>query len=293
MPGSLRERFFALPKWHPYKQGVRLLIYLAIGYVALCAVLYVTQTKLIYPGASQHFDPEEVLHETHEAGVIAWSPDRTTDPQGFVLADFHDPAPRGTVVLTHGNGEFAWDHVATARDLQKLGFRTYLYEYPGYGGRPGKPSEKTIVPDLEALIRALDKAGLGPVYIWGQSLGGGVAAAACADDSLPVHGLLLITAWDSLPNVGASIYPFIPVHWLMTDRYDSVANLAHFKHPIFMARSGDDDVIPPKLSINLFANLPEPKKELVFAGAHHNDWAGWRRRDGWMRRWILSRRGSD
>ena len=30
--------------------------------------------------------------------------------------------------------------------------------------------------------------------------------------------------------------------------------------------------IPPRLSINLYAKLPEPKKEIVFAGAHHNDW---------------------
>jgi alpha-beta hydrolase superfamily lysophospholipase len=274
MLGRLWQRLQALPWWHPYKQGIRLLIYLAIAYVVLCIYLYVVQGSLIYAAAGEHFSPEEVLQESHAAGVIAWSPDRKTDPEGFVRPDFHDPAPRGTIVLVHGNGDFAWEQAAFAVDLSRRGFRTYLYEYPGYGGRPGSPSERTIVPDLQALIRALDKAGLGPVYLWGHSLGAGVAAAACADESLPVHGLLLITPWDTLPNVGASQYPFIPVHWFMTDRYDSVANLAHFAHPIFLARSDHDEIIPPRLSINLYAHLPEPKQELVFANAGHNTWPG-------------------
>ena len=274
MPGSLRERFFALPWWHPYKQGVRLLIYLAIAFIVICAFLYVMQNRLVYPGASQHFSPEDILQETHLAGLIAWSPDNRDDPEGFVLPDFHDAAPRGTVVVLHGNGEYAWDHAPTAQALRKLGFRTYLYEYPGYGGRTGEPGERTLVPDVRAVIRALDATGYGPIYVWGQSLGAGVAAAACADQTLPVHGLLLITPWDSLPNVGAAHYPYVPVHWLMIDRYDSIANLEHFAHPIFLARADHDEIIPPPLSMNLFAHLPEPKKEIVFENAGHNSWPG-------------------
>lgn len=274
MTGSPRERFFALPRYHPLKLGIRLLIYLSIAFVALCAYLYVTQNRMIYPGSSLRFTPGEVLEQTHDAGVVAWSPDGKANAEGFVPADFHDPAPRGTIVLLHGNGEFAWQHADTARTLRQHGFRTFLYEYPGYSGRPGSPSELTIVPEVRAVVRSLDGAGLGPVYLWGQSLGSGVAAAACADGSLPVHGLILITPWDTLPNVGAAHYPFIPVRWLMIDRYDSIANLARFAHPICLLRADRDQTIPPPLSINLYAHLPEPKKEIVFQNANHNTWPG-------------------
>lgn len=274
MVGRLWQRIHALPWWHPVKQGIRLLIYLSIALVAFCGFLYVNQNGMIYPGAGQRFSPEEVLRESHAAGLIAWSPGGNANAEGFVSADFHDPAPRGTFIVLHGNGEFAWYHAETARMLRQRGFRTFLYEYPGYGGRPGRPSERTIVPEVRAVVRALDKAGLGPVYIWGQSLGSGIAAAACADDSLPVHGLLLITPWDTLPNVGAAYYPYLPVRWLMSDRYDSIANLAHFQHPIFLARADHDQVIPPRLSMNLYAHLPEPKKQIVFENANHNTWPG-------------------
>ena len=64
------------------------------------------------------------------------------------------------------------------------------------------PSEKTIVPDARALIRSLAQAGYGPIYVWGQSLGAGVAAAVCADESLPVQGLTLVTPWDTIAERG-------------------------------------------------------------------------------------------
>jgi len=271
MIGDAWRELRSLPWWHPVKLLARLLIALTVGFILICAALYAIQGKLIYPAAGQPFAAGQAESEARAAGLVPWhSPDG--EVQGFTLPDFHDAVPRGTFIVLHGNGEYAYYHADTATDLRRHGFRALLYEYPGYCGRSGTPSEKTIVPEVRAIIRALDKAGLGPIYIWGQSLGAGVAAAACADPSLPVKGLLLITPWDTLPNVGASVYPFIPVHLLMTDRYDSVANLAHFQHPIFLARSGDDDVIPPRLSMHLYATLPEPKKEIVFPGAHHNDW---------------------
>jgi hypothetical protein len=259
-----------LPWWHPLKLSLRVLIWVLVAFVGVCALLYWKQRSLIYPGAGQAFTPQQVGLELRAAGLMPWS----GAADGYVLPDFQNPAPRGTIVVLHGNGEYAWDHAETARDLRRRGFRTFLYEYPGYGGRPGAPSERAIVPEIQSVIRALDKAGLGPVYVWGQSLGSGVAAAACSDESLPVQGLLLITPFDSLPNVGAAFYPFLPVRWLMIDRYDSVANLAHFQHPIFLARSDHDEVIPPRLSINLYAQLPEPKKEIVFQNAGHNNWPG-------------------
>jgi alpha-beta hydrolase superfamily lysophospholipase len=266
-------------RWYHPARLIRLLmltcaIFAVFLYVFVCVLLYSVQQSLIYPGMTTKFTPAQAARQAAGMGVAPWSPGGNADPEGFVLPDFHDPAPRGTVVVLHGNGEYAWYHADTARALQKRGFRAFLYEYPGYGGRSGSPSEPTIVPDLQAVIRALDKAGLGPVYIWGQSLGGGVAAAACADQSLPVHGLLLITPWDTLPNVGASFYPFIPVHLLMKDQYDSVTNLAHFTHPIFLARSDHDEVVPPRLTLNLYAHLPEPKKEIVFLNSGHNTWPG-------------------
>ena len=274
MIGHLWQRIVALPWYHPIKLLLRLLTYLAIAYVALCVYLYVMQNRIIYAGSSLKFTAEEAAQNAWMAKLVPWTPPGESNLVGFVRRDFQDPAPRGTIVLLHGNGEYAWDDASEAQELKNRGFRTLLYEYPGYGSRPDSPSEKSIVPDVRTVIRAVDAAGLGPVYLWGQSLGSGVAAAACADETLPVHGLVLLLPWDTLPNAGSAHYPIVPVHWLMTDRYDSVANLAHFTHPICLLRADQDEVVPPRLSINLYAHLPEPKKEVVFKNCGHNSWPG-------------------
>ncbi len=258
--------------YHPLELLKRLVIYAIISYIFVCVYLYCIQNSLTYP--REIIPTEKAVQIAGEYGFVPW--EKTTPgaegPQGYVLRSFTAPAPRGTVFVIHGNGGSAFERGHYVDAFTRRGFRTFLYEFPGYGGRPGKPSEATIVPDARALIRSLDEAGYGPVYVWGESLGAGVAAAVCADSTLPVHGLVLLTPWDNIANVGLSIYPYIPVRLLMIDKYDSVANLQTFSHPICVVRSAEDEVIPPPLTSNLIAHLPEPKKVITHENAGHNSW---------------------
>ena len=254
----------------------RIVIYLLAAYAALCGYLYFNQNSLEYPRVATGvvLSADQALDQAKQAGLVPW--DRTTPwaigPQGYVPLDFVQPTARGTIVVFHGNGAWAAQRMVYVNAFRRRGFRTFLYEYPGYGGRPGVPHESTIVPDARALIRSLDQAGFGPIYLWGESLGSGVAAAVCADPTLPVHGLVLLTAWDTVANVGLYRYPFVPVKLLMTDKYDSIANLEHFRHPICVVRSSADEIIPPPLTLNLFAHLPDPKKLILQEGYGHDNW---------------------
>ena len=260
--------------FHPVVLAQGLVISTATGYVTACVYLSAMQTRMIYVGSNETLSTEEAIEQAKAEGLVPW--DHTTPgaaaPQGYVRPDFAAPAPRGTIVLFHGNGGWSLERAYYVEALTRRGFRVFLYEYPGYGGRPGRPGEAAIVPDAQALVRSLDQAGYGPVYVWGESLGSGVAAAVCADATLPVHGLALLTPWDTIANVGLSIYPYLPVRLLMIDKYDSISNLEHFRHPICVIRSEHDDIIPPPLTLNLYAHLPEPKKMILHQGAVHNDW---------------------
>lgn len=253
-----------------------LAVLLLLGYAAVCATLYIRQNELEYPRKATGVDLDAPIAIARAAtvGLVPWDQPipGAASPQGYVLGDFRSPAPRGTVVVFHGNGNWAGQRMTFVEAFRRRGFRTFLYEYPGYGGRPGAPSEKAIVPDARALIRALDQAGLGPIYLCGESLGSGVASAVAGDPALPVHGILLITPWDTVANVGLYRYPYIPVRQLMTDRYDSIAKLEHFAHPICVVRSAHDEIIPPPLTLNLFAHLPAHKKLILQENCGHEDW---------------------
>jgi pimeloyl-ACP methyl ester carboxylesterase len=253
---------------------IYVLLFIVILYLFVAMFLVSKQTDMIYAGYTQPVTPADALQQAKNAGLIPW--EQTTPgasgPQGYVPPDFAAPAPRGTIVFFHGNGESAWLWADQIPAFSKRGFRVFMYEYPGYGGRPGVPSEKTIVPDAQAVVRALDQAGYGPIYLWGVSLGTGVAAAVCADPTVPVKGVTLVCPWDNIANVGLSYYPWLPVRFLLIDKYDSIANLQHFGRPICVMRGDRDETIIPALSIDLYAHLPNPKKMILQAGYGHGDW---------------------
>jgi pimeloyl-ACP methyl ester carboxylesterase len=211
--------FFAQRVWyHPMALTRRLINYYLLVFVAL----FLMQNSLLYPRwmAGAVLTTQEGTEKAAANGLDPWNHPTAgaASPQGFVSPDFSKPAPRGTVVVFHGNGVCAFDRGIYQDAFAARGFRTFLYEYPGYGGRPGSPCAASIVGDAQNLIRSLDQMGYGPVYVWGESIGSGVACAVCQDQTLPVHGLTLMMPWDSLSHVAAVHYPIMPVTHLTGSR---------------------------------------------------------------------------
>ena len=195
-----------------------------------------------------------------------------SDYQGLIAA--HDaPAPKGTIVLFHGNGGTALDRGFYFAPLEELGFRVILAEYPKYGGRPGKVGEKPFVAaGLETPRLAFEQYKDLP-YLVGESLGCGVAAAVAKQTSVPIAGIILITPWDTLASVAKSIFPFLPVKLVLTDKYDSIENLKSFRKKISVIGAEHDEILPIKHAVNLYNALPEGRKRMwIIKGAGHNDW---------------------
>jgi len=270
---STKSRFYAKRPWyHPMGLVRRLINY----YLLICVALFFLQNSLLFPRwiAGAVMSRDEGAKRAADVGLMPWSDPSAGKPslQGYVRRGFSPHPSRGTIVVFHGNAGCAFDRTYYIDAFAIRGFQAFLYEYPGYGGRPGHPSASTIIADAQALVRSLDQAGYGPIYIWGESVGSGVAAEVCRDPALPVRGLVLLTPWDSLTNAAQYHYPFVPVSVLLWDKYDSIANLAHFAHPVCVICSAKDEILPVQLGLNLFDNLPEPKKLIVQPDCGHNDW---------------------
>ncbi|MCX5850093.1 MAG: alpha/beta hydrolase [Deltaproteobacteria bacterium] len=195
-----------------------------------------------------------------------------SDYQGLIAAQ-EAPAPNGTIVLFHGNGGTALDRGFYLKPFMELGFRVILAEYPKYGGRPGKVGEKSFVADGVKTVRMAFEQYGEPLYLVGESLGCGVAAAIAKQTSTPIAGIILITPWDTLASVAKSIFPFLPVKLVLTDKYDSIENLKSFKNKISVIGAERDEILPIKHAINLYNALPEDRKRMwIIKGAGHNDW---------------------
>jgi len=199
-------------------------------------------------------------------------PATVSDYRGLIV-DSDAPTLNGTIVLFHGNGGTAFDRGFYIEPLTKLGFRIILAEYPKYGGRPGKVGEKPFVADgMETVRLAFEQYGE-PLYLLGESLGCGVAAAIAKQTSVPIAGIILITPWDTLAAVAKSLFPFLPVKLILTDKYDSIENLKSFKKKISVIGAERDEILPIQHAINLYNSLPEHQKRIwIIKGAGHNDW---------------------
>lgn len=270
---SPKKGFYADRPWYyPVSLVRRLMSY----YLAICVLLFLMQNSLLFPRwiTGSVRSTEQATEEAASVGLVPWKDaiPGAPSPQGYVSSAFTQPVARGTIVVFHGNAGCAYERIYYLDAFTRRGFRTFLYEYPGYGGRPGNPSAATIVGDAQNLIQSLNQKGYGPIYVWGESVGAGIAAAVCHDSTLPVQGLTLLTPWDSLTHAASTHYPFVPVALFLQDKYDSIANLQHFPHPICVVCSTKDTILPLPLGLNLYAHLPGPKKLILHQDCGHNDW---------------------
>ena len=233
------------------------------------------QNRLLY------FPAKAAVADMVSGGLRAWPP--AEDFRGLVA----EPAgaARATVVVFHGNAGHAGHRAFYAAALVPLGLRVILAEYPGYGPRGGEVGERSLVDDAERAIALAHRLHGPPVLVIGESLGAGVAAAAAARQRDKVTGLLLVTPWDRLEHVAGHHYPWLPVKWLLRDRYDSAGHLASFGRPVMVVVAERDAIVPARFGTALHEQLSDPKRFVVVEGAGHNDWAE-RLDDGWWRETV-------
>ena len=244
---------------------MKTVVTIVIVYAILTAVVFASQRRLLYLPSTGSLTEQAAAAR----GLHHW-PDYP-NYRGFINTD-QTRAAQGTVIVFHGNAGSAADRVYYTDALTRLGYRVIIAEYPGYGGRPGEPSEAAFKADaLQTLQLARQQFGM-PVYLWGESLGSGVAAAVVADSPELVDGLILLTPWDSLPNLAQSIYWFLPARWLVLDRYDNIANLQSFQGRTAVLLAEQDEVIPIRHGQRLYESIDAPKKLWVFPNAGHNSW---------------------
>ena len=240
-----------------------------LGFVAIpILAAYLTQNAMIY--FPDTYTLAQLRQELKDSPVKLW-PEADENYRG--LMGLSPPEVlRGTIVVFHGNAGSAYNRMYYVRALEPLGYRVLLAEYPIYGARTGSLGEKSLVADAIATAKTLREENPGPLYVWGESLGCGVATAVAAEKSLAVDGLVLITPWNNLPDLAQAIYWFLPARWLVSDRFDNAANLKDFKNPVAVLMADTDEIIPNKHTLTFYESLSSPKRLWVFKNAGHNTW---------------------
>jgi uncharacterized protein len=140
--------------------------------------------------------------------------------------------------------------------------------YRGYGGSAGTPSEAALVADALMLFDRVH-ADHPRITVVGRSLGSGVAVQLAA--ARPVAQLVLVTPYASLLELGVAQFPFLPVRWLMRDRFESARHAPRVTAPTRLVVAEHDEVIPRRSSEALHQSFRDGVATLrVLAGTGHN-----------------------
>ncbi len=183
--------------------------------VGVLALFWTLQRSMIYLPQGAPTEPA--------AGAVAGARDVTfTTADGLELAAWHLPAGTGrpTVLVANGNAGHRGLRAPLAAALARHGLGVLLFDYRGYAGNPGSPSEDGLAKDARAARAVLvDRVGVSPAALiyYGESLGAGVVVGLAAEH--PPAGLVLRSPFTSLADVGRVHYPFLPVGALLRDRY--------------------------------------------------------------------------
>jgi uncharacterized protein len=107
------------------------------------------------------------------------------------------------------------------------------------------------------------------VVVIGRSLGTGVAIRLATQR--PVARLVLVTPYDSIQDLAAAQFPFFPVRWLLTDKYESGRYAPLVTAPTTIVAAEHDEVIPRSSTDQLHARFSSGvAKFIVLPGTGHN-----------------------
>jgi fermentation-respiration switch protein FrsA (DUF1100 family) len=221
---------------------------------------------------------------------------------GLTLGGWYVPGHPGaaeqkktTVIVFNGNAGNRSFRAPLAAALAERGLSVLLFDYRGYGGNPGSPTEEGLAADARAARRFVAGRARGDRVVYlGESLGTGVAVRLAVEQPAlsgvegpalsgvegpalsgvegPPAALVLRSPFTSLIDTGRHHYPFLPVGLLLRDRFASIDRIGDVRCPVLVIAGDRDSIIPADQSRRLFEAAREPKRLTLVERADHNDY---------------------
>lgn len=230
-------------------------LWAALAFIILAMLgFYLFQRTLIY--APSKTVPTREAYQAKDMQNI----ELTTEDE-LVLNAWYKPAPEGkpTIILFHGNAGHIGTRMPLARQLIQQGFGILIFDYRGYGGNSGRPSEQGLYDDARAGMQFLTQQGIPSqeIVLYGESLGTGVATKMAIEHPKSC-ALILQSPYTKLADLGRYHYPFIPIEpW---DKFDSIGRIQNIHIPLLALHGTRDKVVPYRQGKALYKKANAPKQ---------------------------------
>lgn len=233
----------------------------------------ITKKLLDKPIPSHHLAPVKNL-DLAEFGTI-----NSTNQAHFFERSLQESSAE-IVLYLHGNSNsrFAYHRVELYQMLRGLGYHVIAFDYRGFGDSASiQPTEEGVVRDAIAVYNYVRSCTKNPIYLWGHSLGSGIATHMMAHlnrHNIPAPKAVVLES--PFNNMDSEIR-YHPMSRLFRNlpwfdymisrpmysnhlRFQSDQHIGEFREPVLIMHAEDDLVIPFELGYRVGFKNPQKKK---------------------------------
>ena len=233
-------------------------------YLILLTLIYTNQRKLLYlPSENNYLD--DPINFTYNEFFI--EVDKDVKIKSWLIEK--DLKKYKTILFLHGNAGNLFNRSYKLNRLNELNLNVLIISWRSFSGNLGKPNETNLYGDANKAVNWLNERGVETknIILYGESLGTGVAAEIGQTNKF--NSIILESPYTSMIKAAKIYYPYLPVKFLLQDKYDSEKKIKNIKTPILIMHGKKDNIVPFYMGKKLFETANEPKKFLQIEEDDH------------------------
>ena len=223
-------------------------------YLIIVAYMYLNQRKLLYLPSENNYLDDQIDFNFREVFIDV---EKNLKLKAWLIEN--DFKNKKTLVFFHGNAGNLSNRTYKLNQLSKLDLNIIILAWRGFSGNEGEPSEQNLYNDAKKTIDWLNSRGVKNknIILYGESLGTGIAVELGQINEF--GGIILESPFTSMTNAAKNIYPWLPVKYLLKDKYDSEKKIKNIKIPILIMHGKKDNIVPFKMGKKLYDLANNPK----------------------------------
>ena len=230
-----------------------ILIFIII-YLFILISTYAFQRNLLYHPRENNYFGDQLLVSVEKIKI-------KTKDNIELLSWYHNKNINdyNTILFLHGNAGSLENRIHKINHFKDMDINFLIIAWRGFSGNKGQPTEQNLYEDADSAVQWLKSKGVkeNNIIIYGESLGTGVATEIAQNKNFA--GIILESPFTSMIEVGKNNYPYLPVKFLLKDKYESDKKIKNIKSPILIMHGKVDNIVPFYMGKKMYELANDPK----------------------------------
>ena len=215
---------------------------------------YLFQRKLLYHPTENNYSGDKILVNVEKVKI-------KTHDNIALTSWYHNKNVNEykTILFLHGNAGSLENRIHKINHFKDINVNFLIIAWRGFNGNEGEPNEAGLYEDAKSAVRWLKLKGVREedIVIYGESLGTGIATEIAQNKKFA--GIILESPFTSMVDAGKDKYPFLPIKFLLKDKYESDKKIKNIKIPILIMHGKKDVIVPFYMGKKLYDMANKPK----------------------------------